>query len=122
MLSPSASKIACREIASADFPAVVDLLARGYQAMGFPAGIRHYWARGLDRLTHHATPEGLPRYGYVLESDETIVGAVLTIFSKVPADRGLITRCNIAGIYVDPAFKTFAGLLRARSAIRTSPI
>jgi len=118
MLAPQPSKIRCREITTADFGDVVDLLTRGYHAMGFPASIRHYWARGLDRLSRHATPEGLPRYGYVLESNNKIVGAVLTIFSKVPAGNERVTRCNIAGIYVEPAFKTFAGLLHSHACRR----
>lgn len=118
MLSPPLPKIRCREIDGPDVGDVIELLTRGYRTMGFPASIRHYWARGLDRLSRHTPPEGFPKCGYVLESNNKIVGAVLTIFSKVPAGTERITRCNIAGIYVDPEFKTFAALLHAQAIRR----
>jgi hypothetical protein len=118
MLSPPPPKVRCREISAPDIGDVIELLTRGYHAMGFPASIRHYWAHGLERLSEYAPPEGFPKYGYVLESSNKIVGAVLTIFSKVPAGNERVTRCNIAGIYVDPAFKTFAALLHAHAIRR----
>ena len=60
--SSSARGVRCRLLTEADFGAVADLLATG--------SARHRRAtrlRVLDGLSRYPTPEGLPRFGYVLD-------------------------------------------------------
>jgi hypothetical protein len=92
-------------IVESDLPALVDLLARG-----FPARDRNYWARALDTLTQRKAPEGLPRFGYLLEQDGAPVGVILMIF-RVVEDGDI--RCNISSWYADGAHRGYASLLIA---------
>jgi hypothetical protein len=95
-----------RPIQEADLGAVAELLARGFRFR-----TKGYWLRGLARLGARVVPAGYPRYGLLLESGKRIVGAILTIYSSVPADGGLAIRCNLSSWYVDPEFRGYAPLL-----------
>lgn len=64
----------------------------------------------MAHLTLHAPPPSLPKYGYLLDSAGTPVGALLMICSKLPG-AGEATRCNLSSWYVEPAFRTYAPLL-----------
>jgi hypothetical protein len=100
------TKIRCRQIGGTDVGGVVDLLARG-----FPNHGREFWARVLARLTEHPTPAGLPKYGYLLESDGAPVGVILLIFSTIRSGTGWTTRGNVSSWYVDPTFRGYAPFL-----------
>ena len=64
--------IRCRQIDESDLPAVAALLTRG-----FPNRNRQFWQHALDQLTQREPPPGLPKYGYLLETDGAPVGAIL---------------------------------------------
>lgn len=99
-------RVRCRPIAEADLDAVATLLARG-----FPGRPRRYFADGLARQSRRAVPEGMPRYGYLLDAGGEPVGAVLLMFSERQDPPGI--RCNIASWYVDPPYRGQAAMLSA---------
>lgn len=107
-----AAVIRSRLIEPADRDGVAQLLNKGFgrrRDLGF-------WRRVLDRLESHPTPDGLPKYGYLLESDGRPVGAILLIFStpRTGPDRDAI-RCNISSWYVEPEFRGYASFLAAQA-------
>jgi hypothetical protein len=99
-------KIQCRQIGPYDIQAVVDLLVRG-----FPIRARGYWTRGLDRQAQRILPPDLPRYGYLLESNESIVGVLLVLASVTDIRGKPVIRCNFSSWYVEPGYRSFAPLL-----------
>ena len=104
------SGIRCRQIADGDLGAVGALLARG-----FPKSDGQFWQRALAQLARREPPAGLPKYGYLLESGGTPVGALLMICSAMRADGKLAPRCNLSSWYVEPAFRSYAPLLVSRA-------
>jgi hypothetical protein len=104
---PSATpSLRCRQIEEGDIESVASLLAQG-----FPTRSRQFWLEAFAQLRRHAVPPGLPRYGYMLDSDGRAVGAVLLICSLVRTDGADAPRCNLSSWYVDPAFRAFAPML-----------
>jgi hypothetical protein len=109
-LSPSAPvTLRVREITEADHGAVARLLAKGFQRPVW------YYAEALKRLSRHPTPPGRSRYGFMMEADGVVVGAVLLIFSTLRSGRGSSTRCNVTSWYVEPAYKTYAAVFTSRA-------
>jgi hypothetical protein len=104
----SARKIRCREIADGDVDAVADLLTRG-----FPGRTRSYWSDGLRRQAARTVPSGYPRYGYLLEAADAVVGVLLLMYSEKAAAGEAALTCNVASWYVDPQFRNQASLLSA---------
>jgi hypothetical protein len=103
-------RISCREIAAADLLPTAHLLARG-----FPRHSAAFWREALARLSARQTPPGLPRYGFLLESnDDTLVGVVLTLFREVNATPKKTIQCNLSSWYVEPEFRCYAPLLQPR--------
>ena len=100
----------CRQIDEADIGAVASLLARG-----FPAHNRRFWLDAFAQLTRHELPPGLPKYGYLLESNGIVVGAILLICSTMPTGAAVATRCNLSSWYVDPPFRAYAPILVSRA-------
>jgi hypothetical protein len=98
--------IRCRQIEESDVPGVADLLTRG-----FPNRSSEFWRHALDQLTLHEPPQGLPKYGYLLETGGTPVGVILLICAAMPTDGTLLPRCNLSSWYVDPAFRAYAPML-----------
>ena len=96
----------CRQIDETDIGAVASLLARG-----FPTHNRRFWLGAFAQLIRHEPPPGLPKYGYLLESNGIVVGAILLICSTVPAGDSVATRCNLSSWYVDPPFRAYAPML-----------
>lgn len=101
-----------RAIAPPDLDGVVALLTRGF---GLRRS-RQFWRRVVATLQRHPVPEGLPQYGYLLESRGRPVGALLLICStpgtgKTPGS----IRCNMSSWYVEPAFRGYATLLAAQA-------
>jgi hypothetical protein len=98
--------VRCRQIGDGDASAVAGLLAQG-----FPARDLAYWTRALDKLRTRETPAELPRYGYLLETEDAVVGVLLLIFSVFGAGENASIRCNVSSWYVDPRFRSYAALL-----------
>jgi hypothetical protein len=98
--------IRCRQIDEGDVPAVAELLTRG-----FPNRNRQFWHHALEQLTRREPPQDLPKYGYLLETDGVLIGAILLICSAMPAGAALAPRCNLSSWYVEPAFRAYAPLL-----------
>ena len=69
----------------------------------------------LTRLSQHATPEGFPKYGYLLEYKSTPVGVILLIFSPILEDRVKTIRCSVSSWYVEPSFRCYAPILASRA-------
>jgi hypothetical protein len=95
-----------RQIQEADLDEVAALFARGFRFRP-----KRYWLRGLARMRARSVPADYPRHGLLLESEGRIVGAILTIYSSVPADDGCATRCNLSSWYLEPEFRGYAPLL-----------
>ncbi len=106
-LSPSRAKVRSRRIEESDVEGVVTLLARGF-ANQRP---RRFWQHVVRSLGARDAPADLPRYGYLLESNGAVVGAILQIFSTIQTGGVVTTRCNVSSWYVDPAFRSYAALL-----------
>ena len=112
-MASAARTLRCRQIEERDIEAVASLLTHG-----FPTRERQFWLRAFAQLRRHATPPGLPKYGYLLESDGRPVGTVLLICSLVPAGDEDATRCNLSSWYVDPAFRAYAPMLVSQALRR----
>jgi hypothetical protein len=106
---PGPSRIRCREINEADANEIIDLLTKGFR--GRYHRTRAFWANALHRLSEHRTPPGFPKYGYLLESDGTLVGLILQIFSSILVNGEPTIRCNLSSWYVEPRFRSYAALL-----------
>jgi hypothetical protein len=102
----SLPKVICRTIEETDLGAVADLLTRG-----FTRRTRNYWTKALARLGGRATPEGYPRFGYMLEAEGIAVGVLLQIFSQTTHGAEAPIRCNVSSWYVDPGYRGFAAAL-----------
>ena len=94
-----------RQIREDDVAAVAELLGRGFPGRSVAA-----WRDGLLRQAARRVPEGQPRFGYCLDEDGRIVGAVLLLFSE-PGGPGGGLRCNLSSWYVDPDFRVQAAPL-----------
>jgi hypothetical protein len=99
------AKVRSRQISDADIPKVVELLAKG-----FPRRNQQYWLNALERLGRFASPTGYPKYGYLMEDDEVLVGVKLMIFCKVQPDNDVV-RCNVSSWFVEPQFRSHATFL-----------
>jgi hypothetical protein len=110
LVSISSPTIRARRIAASDIDDVATLLAKGFRRRP-----RHYWLTALDRLSAHPTPAGLPKYGYLLQSDGVPVGVILLIFSIIKAGDVRAPRCNVSSWYVEPAYRGYASLLISRA-------
>jgi hypothetical protein len=95
-----------REIAAGDIDRVAGLLTRGFSTRKLL-----FWQRALARLSAHRTPPGYPKYGYLLESDGTPVGVILTVYSTIIVDGRSQIRCNISSWYVQPSFRAYGSQL-----------
>jgi hypothetical protein len=105
-MTSAAPHLRCRQIEESDIEAVASLLAQG-----FPTRDRPFWLNAFGQLRRHATPPGLPKYGYLLESGGRVVGVVLLICSLIRAGEKDVPRCNLSSWYVDPAFRAYAPML-----------
>ena len=103
---PTPRRVRCREIHSADIVPLIDLLTEGF----YPSR-RDDWIQRLERLAQHPTPAGFPKYGYVLECENALVGASLVIYSSVIINGKRTLRCNDSSWYVEPEFRSYASML-----------
>jgi hypothetical protein len=103
------SRLRSREIKDSD----VDTLAK---FLGTGLGYRsQYFSQILNRLAEHPTPAGFPRFGYVLEKEERIVGAILLIFSTIWSDDAPTVRCHVTSWCVEPEFRPYAALFFSKA-------
>jgi len=102
-------KIRCREIRPNDLQDVVSLLV-----LGFPERTRDCWLKVIQVLAQHRTPTGFPKYGYLLECDQALVGVSLLIFTSLNIDRNSRVRCNVCSWYVKPEFRSYASVVGFR--------
>lgn len=105
-------RVRCREIMATDLDGVTALLTAGFQR-DRDGG---YWQDAIRRLSRHQTPQGLPKYGFLLENGGRPVGVLLMIASVRPVNGAMQVRCNFSSLYVMPAFRMYAPLLIKRSA------
>jgi hypothetical protein len=108
-----AAKPRIREIGDCDLDLIGDLLTRG-----FAFRPREYWMRGLRRLADKPIPPGVPRYGYMLESEGAPVGCLLLIYSSRTFGGETVIRCNVSSWYVDPEFRNYAALFASMAQKR----
>jgi hypothetical protein len=95
---------------AADLDQIAKLLAAG-----LPTPSRDFWMRALGRLSKHAVPPELPRYGHLLECNGVPVGVHLLIFSMIEIDGEPSIRCNVSSWYVEPAYRCYAAILASRA-------
>lgn len=95
-------KLKIREIADSDADSVIDLLTRGFSAD------RKYWEVGFSRLRTRMVPPDSPRYGFILEADERLVGVILAISSLQCVKDRYELFTNLSSWYVEPAFRSHA--------------
>jgi hypothetical protein len=109
LLAPGNLGIRSRAIADFDRVEIAGLLSKG---LGYS---KNYFLQVFDRLSEHPTPEGFPKYGYAITSDETIVGAILLIFSTIHSSGASTIRCHVTSWYVEPDFRSYATLFFAKA-------
>ena len=114
------AKVRCRRIEDGDADRVVTLLTRGFAARR----PRRFWEHVIACLATRTAPPDAPRYGYLLESEGATVGALLQIFSTLPAsgagDQETTTRCNVSSWYVEPAYRSYAPFLVSQAVKQKS--
>ena len=102
-------RVYSREIVASDLDAVARLLTKAF-------GYSHeYFPELLYTLTQHSTPVGFPKYGYILLSDDVIVGAILMIFSAIGSGAVRSIRCHVTSWSVDPPYRHFAALFFSKA-------
>jgi hypothetical protein len=102
------SRIRCREIRESDFDAVAELLSRSFSK-------REFQLLRLHRLAERDVPPGLPRFGYLLECADAVVGVILMISSTIARNGITFVRCNLSSWHVDPEYRGYAPLLIAQA-------
>jgi hypothetical protein len=108
MLQQLRPRIRCREIAEADLPAVAELLAKSFTT-------RDNQMFRLRRLAQCRPPEGLPQFGYLLEHEGRVVGAILTIYSSISIGGSSVKRCNLSSWHVEPEYRGYGALLTSQA-------
>jgi hypothetical protein len=97
-------RLRCRAIVENDLDGLAGLLVKG-----FPRTEPAYWTRGFSRWKYLPAVEGLPRYGYVLDTGTGPVGVILLLSSQ----RGDEIVANLSSWYVEPEWRTHSTLLIA---------
>jgi hypothetical protein len=109
-VSPDArDHVRSREIGDSDIARLADLLGRG---LGYPSS---YYLQILERLGQRAVPSGFPRYGYLLEAGDTIVGAILLIFTEIRLPDSCAIRCHVTAWYVEPSYRLYGAIFFAKA-------
>lgn len=102
-------RLVCRKIEQTDLAALTTLLARE-----FPSRTHQFWSFALARLSQREPPPGLPKYGYLLDCDGEIVGAILLICSTA-REEAVWTRCNFSSWCVASNYRAYASLLVSKA-------
>jgi hypothetical protein len=104
------SRLHVCEISESDKVGVALLLAAEFRG-----STKNIWLEILERLAKHKTPAGLPKYGYLMKSEEgSVVGAILTISSVVRSQNASTVRCNLSCWCVAPTYRLLAHLFIRR--------
>jgi hypothetical protein len=106
----SSNVLRCREIQPSDRDQVIDLLTSGFNRKK-----RQYWSHVWQMLADHNSPEGFPKFGYLLDWDGKAVGVLLLIFTAEEISGHTRIRCNVSSWYVEPAFRSYATTLSRRA-------
>ena len=93
-----------REIRDSDIPFLAEFLGKG---LGYPTG---YYLQILERLAQRPIPTGFPRYGYLMENGDNIVGAIILIFTEFQQPDFCNIRCHVTAWYVEPYYRPFGTL------------
>jgi hypothetical protein len=107
--TPPQGRIRTRPLIDLDIDAVANLLVQG-----FPRSTCRDWLGIFCRLADHPTPEGFPKYGYVMESAGAPVGVILLVSSTIHAGDVRSTRSNLSSWYVSPAYRGYGHLFISR--------
>jgi hypothetical protein len=113
MVLHKAASIRAREIEQRDLARVARLLAEG-----FPRRPRRFWSDVLAQLARRPSDPGLPKFGYLLDADRAVVGAIITIFSRIEDGAHRRTRCSVSSWFVKPGFRSYASLLVSKALSR----
>jgi hypothetical protein len=105
-------RVRCRLIRDEDLEAIADLLLKSF------GRTRDFWRFGLERLADHPTPDGFPKYGYLLEVNGVPVGMLLLISTAVEVNGAVKIRCHLSSWYVWPAFRSYGSLLAKHALMR----
>jgi hypothetical protein len=97
-----ATRVRCRQIAAEELDTLAGLLLEG-----FPRTTHAYWTDGFARLRALPLIEGVPRFGYVLETEAAIVGVILMI----PSRRGDRIVANLSSWYVKPQWRSHSTMM-----------
>jgi hypothetical protein len=111
-LIPVNARIRLREITISDFVAIAVLLGNG---LGYSPD---YFLKLLDVLRQRDTPTNCPKYGYLLEVDETLVGGIILIYASFNNNSRVDRRCHVTSWYVEPRYRPYAAMLAARAINR----
>jgi hypothetical protein len=109
-LTDDVRRVSCRQIEVNDIPAIVRLLAKGFRPRS-----RQDWLCAFRRLLEHPTPSGFPKFGYLLQNGNCLVGVILLIYSSIALNGKPHIRCNVCSWYVEPPFRAYAGILAGRA-------
>jgi len=101
--------VKCRQIQDTDLAAVANLLN-----VSFPVYSNLIFLHALMKLAARPQLEGFPRFGYMLESDGTVVGVLLTITSRSGNSPDAAVKCNVSCWCVTPRFRPYASMLLSR--------
>ena len=103
---PLPRRVRCRQIEPDDIDSILDLLCEGFTRLP-----RRHWVAALEMLGARAVLGGMPRYGYMIESDGCAVGVLLVIETEVRRDGATTVRSNGSSWYVRPGFRPYAPIL-----------
>lgn len=99
-------KVRVRTIEETDLEIAIGLLR-----IGFDDRSETYWRVGFERHRAQPLPDGVPRYGYLIEKDGEAVGVLLALYRVIETDEGTHLRCNLSSWYVKPEFRSLGTLL-----------
>ena len=100
--APALVRVKCRQINESDLDPLVDLYMEG-----FPNTRRAFWVDGMARFREMPRVEGMPRFGYALETKDGLVGALLVLSSR----RGRDIISNVSAWYVQKPYRAHSTLL-----------
>jgi hypothetical protein len=103
---PERAKTRCRIIEESDLDAVIGLLRAGFADRS-----EAYWRNGLAHHRAQPLPDGVPRYGYLMERDGEAVGVLLALYRVIEDEAGTHLRCNLSSWYVKPEYRSLGTLL-----------
>lgn len=105
--APLPQMVRIREIGERDFPNMQRLFASGYSPDAYT------WL--FQTLSSHPTPEGQPKFGYLMEVGGNVVGAIILVSSRIVVGQKSFVRCHLTALRVDPEFKGYGAFLMMKA-------